>query len=56
MSEIILPPAPAPPPSSAGIIPPSPDLSHLTDSERQIIESVMMRQKAEERQEAEVLK
>ncbi len=33
-----------------------PDLSHLTVEERAIIESVMMRQKAEEEEEAVVLK
>lgn len=33
-----------------------PDLSHLTDEERLIIESVMQRQKKEEEEEAQVLK
>lgn len=33
-----------------------PDLSHLTMEERQIIESVMMRQRQEEEEEAVVLK
>lgn len=33
-----------------------PDLSHLTDEERGIIESVIVRQKQEEEKEAEVLK
>lgn len=33
-----------------------PDLSHLTDEERLIIESVMNRQKKEEEEEAQVLK
>ena len=33
-----------------------PDLSHLTDEERLIIESVMVRQKKEEEEEALVLK
>lgn len=33
-----------------------PDLSHLTAEERQIIESVMIRQKKEEEEEALVLK
>ncbi|RWS30277.1 regulating synaptic membrane exocytosis protein 2-like protein [Leptotrombidium deliense] len=45
--------------SSIGSLSPlstAPDLSHLTDEERKIIESVMMRQKKEEAKEAEVLK
>jgi hypothetical protein len=33
-----------------------PDLSHLTDEERIIIESVIIRQKKEEEEEAQVLK
>lgn len=33
-----------------------PDLSHLTEEERKIIESVMMRQRREEEKEAQVLK
>lgn len=33
-----------------------PDLSHLTEDERKIIESVMVRQKKEEEVEAQVLK
>lgn len=32
------------------------DLSHLTDQERQTIESVMRRQQQQEQEEAEVLK
>lgn len=37
--------------------PPSmPDLSHLTEEERKIIESVMARQKEEEDKEREILK
>lgn len=32
-----------------------PDLSHLTDDERKIIEAVFNRQKAEEKRDAEVL-
>lgn len=33
-----------------------PDLSHLTPEERQIIESVMMRQKREEEHENEIMR
>lgn len=33
-----------------------PDLSHLTPEERAIIESVMMRQRAEEEREQEILR
>lgn len=33
-----------------------PDLSHLTEEERRIIESVMARQKEEEDREKEILK
>lgn len=33
-----------------------PDLSHLTLEERQIIESVMMRQKQEEERELEIMR
>lgn len=33
-----------------------PDLSHLTAEERQIIESVMMRQKQEEERELEIMR
>ena len=33
-----------------------PDLSHLTDDERRIIESVLMRQKREEEQETEIVR
>lgn len=33
-----------------------PDLSHLTEEERQIIQNVIMRQKMEEEKEAEILK
>lgn len=43
------------PPLSAGP-PPMPDLSHLTEEERRIIESVMARQKEEEDREKEILK
>lgn len=37
-----------------GYVPP--DLSHLTEDERRIIQTVMRRQKAEEAAEADVLK
>lgn len=47
------PPGPAPITGSVGVVP---DLSHLTEAEREIIESVMMRQKKEEEEEAQVLK
>jgi len=33
-----------------------PDLSHLTDEERQIIESVLLRQREEEEKEQEILR
>ena len=33
-----------------------PDLSHLTEDERRIIESVLMRQKREEEQETEIVR
>lgn len=33
-----------------------PDLSHLTEEERRIIEDVMKRQRMEEEKEAEILK
>lgn len=33
-----------------------PDLSHLTPEERQIIQSVMMRQKQEEERELEIMR
>lgn len=33
-----------------------PDLSHLTEEERQIIEKVMMRQKQEEERENEIMR
>lgn len=33
-----------------------PDLSHLTDEERRIIEGVMMRQKQEEERESEIMR
>ncbi len=46
--------------TNMGLLSPStnimPDLSHLTEEERKIIESVMMRQKKEEEKEAELLK
>ena len=35
---------------------PMPDLSHLTDDERRIIESVLMRQRQEEQQEIEIVR
>ena len=37
-------------------LPPMPDLSHLTAEERQIIESVIMRQREEEEKEQEMLR
>lgn len=37
-------------------LPPMPDLSHLTAEERQIIESVMLRQREEEEKEQEMIK
>ncbi|XP_037507802.1 regulating synaptic membrane exocytosis protein 1 isoform X4 [Rhipicephalus sanguineus] len=49
------PKAAGPPMSGAGP-PPMPDLSHLTEEERRIIESVMARQKEEEDREKEILK
>ncbi|XP_076330030.1 regulating synaptic membrane exocytosis protein 2-like [Tachypleus tridentatus] len=41
---------------SPAVVPPMPDLSHLSEEERKIIENVMQRQKAEEDKEREVLK
>lgn len=35
---------------------PMPDLSHLTEDERRIIESVLMRQRREEEQETEIVR
>lgn len=35
---------------------PMPDLSHLTEEERRIIESVLMRQRLEEQQETEIVR
>lgn len=40
----------------ASMAPPVPDLSHLTEEERRIIESVMARQKEEEDKEMEILR
>jgi len=37
-------------------LPPMPDLSHLTAEERQIIESVLLRQREEEEKEQEILR
>lgn len=37
-------------------LPPMPDLSHLTEEERKIIESVINRQREEEEKEAEILR
>ena len=37
-------------------LPPLPDLSHLTEEERKIIESVIQRQKEEEEKEQEILR
>ena len=37
-------------------LPPLPDLSHLTEDERKIIESVILRQRQEEEKEQEILK
>lgn len=37
-------------------LPPLPDLSHLTEAERKIIESVLERQREEEEKEHEILK
>ncbi|KAF4529451.1 hypothetical protein B566_EDAN014227 [Ephemera danica] len=44
--------------SAAGNHPPAdmPDLSHLTEEERRIIESVMMRQRQEEERENEIMR
>jgi hypothetical protein len=44
--------------SAAGNLPPAdmPDLSHLTEEERRIIESVMMRQRQEEERENEIMR
>ncbi|XP_022257304.1 regulating synaptic membrane exocytosis protein 1-like [Limulus polyphemus] len=42
--------------SGSAIVPPLPDLSHLTEEERNIIENVMLRQKEEEKKDVEVLK
>ena len=36
--------------------PPEPDLSHLTDEERQIIESVLERQKAEAQKDQHIIR
>ncbi|KAH7952904.1 hypothetical protein HPB49_002600 [Dermacentor silvarum] len=49
-------PKSAGPPMSGAGPPPMPDLSHLTEEERRIIESVMARQKEEEDREKEILK
>ncbi|EEC01250.1 regulating synaptic membrane exocytosis protein, putative [Ixodes scapularis] len=48
--------APKPGPPVATGPPPQPDLSHLTEEERRIIESVMARQKEEEDREKEILR
>ncbi|KAF8563151.1 hypothetical protein P879_11811 [Paragonimus westermani] len=40
----------------SSLTPEAPDLSHLTPEERRIIESVMTRQKEEEKKDAEVIK
>ena len=37
-------------------LPPMPDLSHLTEEERKIIESVLQRQREEEEREQEILR
>lgn len=37
-------------------LPPMPDLSHLTEEERKIIESVMLRQREEDEKEQAMLK
>ena len=37
-------------------LPPMPDLGHLTEEERKIIESVLQRQRAEEEKEQEILR
>jgi regulating synaptic membrane exocytosis protein 2 len=44
-------------PSRAQVVAsPMPDLSHLTEDERRIIESVLMRQRREEEQETEIVR
>lgn len=40
----------------AGRASPMPDLSHLTDEERRIIEQVLLRQRREEEQETEIVR
>ncbi len=37
-------------------LPPMPDLSHLTEEERKLIESVLQRQREEEEKEQEILR
>jgi hypothetical protein len=37
-------------------LPPMPDLSHLTEEEKQIIQNVMLRQQQEEAQEHEIVR
>lgn len=37
-------------------LPPLPDLSHLTEEERQIIEGVLLRQREEEEKNTEIVK
>ena len=40
----------------AAVASPMPDLSHLTEEERKIIESVLQRQREEEEKEQEILR
>lgn len=48
--------APAPAPARVTMATDMPDLSHLTPEEREIIQSVMMRQKQEEERENEIMR